>query len=99
MLIFTGILSPPTNKLPPEIKVTKKKKEQCKWIMPLAMQVSIPYAIYLYREIFTPFQFRPFRSPCLWENLKLRKLHWLKLSLFKNNLLWANSRQDETICK
>lgn len=34
-----------------------------------------------------PFQFRPFRSPCLWENLKLGKLHWLKLSLFKNNLL------------
>lgn len=33
------------------------------------------------------FNFAPFRSPCLWENLKLGKLHWLKLSLFKNNLL------------
>lgn len=27
------------------------------------------------------------------------QMHWLKFSLFKNNLLWANSRQDETVCK
>lgn len=63
-------------------------------------QICILYSVSLNTGKYSPpFYFRPFHPPCIGANLRLIELHWLKLSLFKNNLLWANSRQDETVCK
>lgn len=43
--------------------------------------------------------FCPFRPRCKQANLRLGDFYCLKLSLFKLNYIWVNSRQGKTVCK
>lgn len=50
----------------------------------------------VYREYLLLFYFRPL---CQQANFMMGKFQCLKLSIFKHNYIWANSRPGKTLCK
>lgn len=53
----------------------------------------------VFREILVPVLFSPLSPSLSGSNLRLDEFRWLKLSLFKLNCVWPNSRRGETVYK
>lgn len=68
-----------------------------KW--PCPIQRDYNFLITVYSKILSPFYFRPFCCCCPRANLRLGEFQCLKLSFFKHNFIWLNSRRGETACK